>query len=270
LRSILAIIVLLLGFATNAQAQGGQLVISIAPPAPQPFTIQVNQKITLNGISYNTVGTLTLTPTTEIPPPPVAAISQVVSSNGTAITAAQAGSTVTVQGTNLGTAGTVTVADLSSAVVSWSPTAITITLPASSTGAVGPIVVTPTGASAVTSSFQFAITVGSTEIPPPEDVLPWLFVTGYTDKNGVESPETIVEGDPLTVLGHRFQDRLAESRVEVNNSPALIVDWRNDSIQVVTAPLYNQIHNTASVLVWRQIDEYYFSKAPFKVMPRPQ
>lgn len=262
--SVLCALGLLFSVVPMAQAQG-QVIIQVVPPPPPPpapFNIQVNQTVVVNGITYTVAGNLTATPQGVVPSP---VITQVLGAGNAATTTAPGGSAVTIVGTNLGTAGTVSFAGLSATTTSWSPTAIVVTVPKPAGGtAQGPIVVTPSTSPAITSPFVFSITAGSTDNPFVSQ--PWLFVSGFQDKNGTVMPASIVAGDPFTILGHLFGIQNPDCRVEVNERKATILNWADEAIQVQTDPLYFDNIHEAQVLVWRSLDSYDYSMASFKLI----
>lgn len=168
MRLILTLSALLLINVSQAQT------ISVPIVVP-PITVQVNQQATVNGITYNVTGTLTLTPVVVqpppvSPPPAPSGITGIMDNTGAVITTAPAGSTVVVKGSGFGQFGTATAAGLTATPLTWTPTTVTLKLPTN--GAIGsvtgPIILTPGDGSPQATSTPITITGLVAEAPPPD------------------------------------------------------------------------------------------------------
>lgn len=262
---ILLLLTLLPAMASAQTSTPINLSVSIPVSVSLPtWTVPVNQPVTVNGISCQLTGTLTLTPITTTGTP-VTTIGQIVTSTGAIVTTAASGTALILNGANLGTGGALTIAGLAAAVSSWTPTAIAFTVPKPASGSVsGPVVVTPAGGAAVTSSFTFAITQASVDTGDPQ---PWLFFSGYRPIDDGDTATQIKAGHRVMILGHHFGNQNDNCRVEINNEKATIVSWLDTAIVAQVPSLSVDAVHPAIVLVWRGPDQYCASMASFTVQP---
>lgn len=265
----------------------GNVTVSVTPPPPSSFTQPVsqtvsqivNQTVTINGIQYTVTGalsgtqtgTLTFTQVGAPVPIPVPSVSVtltgVINAAGQTITSANGGAVVGIAGTNLGAAGAVTVAGLPAIIVSWTATAVTVVLPRPTLPIAGKVVLTPAGGAAVTSAFDFALTIGTAELPVARQ--PGIFVGNYIGSDGLPNPILVRAGEKLTLQGVNFGERTARCRVEINLLPATLLAWMDSVIQVQVPATASDPTHRAQLLVWRSPEQYDVGLAPFTLVAAP-
>ena len=119
-----------------AAAWGGPVSVplTVTPPAPQAFTAQISQPVTLNGQAYAVTGTLTFTPATgvaELPPsgPPVwRPMIQQFLENGQPILTAHLGDELTLKGQNFSDDGVLVIGNDVVPTLSWTDDEIHVLL----------------------------------------------------------------------------------------------------------------------------------------------
>jgi hypothetical protein len=277
---------LLLTTAAGAQTQ---IIVPINPPPPQPFTVQVSQQATFNGLLCNVTGSLTVTPVGSGPVIGGGAITRITDATGAALTTVAGGGTLIVGGSGFGTFGTATVAGLPATVVSWTPSLVTLKAPTagSATGtAAGPVVLKPGDAAAVTSAVTVTLTGLTAELPPPSGPTwesPVIATSGSTEQIPppsldelygllpvVPAPDPAPEFKPtalvyaaitadgkMTISGQAFGEQGA-GQVEVNERRVPVLSWSDDVIVVLLISLDIVPIESASILVWRNLDDYYY------------
>lgn len=110
------------------------------------------------------------------------------------------------------------------------------------------------------------------DLPPPIlGTMPdadriFVKVVGYQDKDG-RPPTQLVAGETLQILGEGFGTQEGEDRVEVNEQPVTIQSWSNELIVVNTALELGCSVEASSILVWKGLDNYYYGRAWFPVVP---
>ncbi|MFA4965928.1 MAG: IPT/TIG domain-containing protein, partial [Thermoleophilia bacterium] len=180
------------------------------------------------------------------PPAPTATLTSLTPGHGLT------GATVTIAGTDLGVAGTVSFAGAAATTSLWTATQITCTVPAGLTAGAKSVTVTPTGG---TASNSLAFTV---DAPPTGDTTPpttkayrvhaggWYsrtlgIVLKATDNEGgagVASITYAIDGAaPVTVEGASALVTIAVDRVtHANDGPHTITDFATDAAGNVEPP----------------------------------
>jgi hypothetical protein len=190
-------------------------------------------------------------------PVPTAAITSLTPSHGLA------GSSVTIAGTNLGSAGTVRFGTTAAATTAWSATSITATVPALGPGAAS-VTVTPAGG-ATSAGRTYTV-----DAPAPTDAVdPTTLATGATDGrwyrrdvtihlvatddaggSGVASITYVVDGGvPVTVAGATSDVRLAVGSGATAAAGAILVSDGSHTVTYRATDVAGNVESPQSLAI---------------------
>jgi hypothetical protein len=178
-------------------------------PSAGQFTVTRSDGEAVTGPSF----------TITAPPPPPPSVSGYTDTSGAAISSAPPGTPIVIQGTNLGTAGSVTFNGSPVSHSSWTATAIQVSVPtAGSYPSQGSFQVTRADGQVATGPV-FTITAPSQPSAPA--------ITGYTDSTGATSSappgaQIVIQGSSLGSAGS----------VTFNGSTVTFSSWTETAIQV--------------------------------------
>ena len=138
------------GGAGTSSTSYTQTMTAPLTPGTYSYTVWCERGSTAGGQAKSTAYSITV-------PAPTAALTSLTPISG------QAGATVVINGSNLGTSGVVSFSGTSAVTSAWTANSITCTVPAGLTAGVKNVTVTPGGA-AVSNALTFTVTVPA---PPP-------------------------------------------------------------------------------------------------------